>query len=125
MRPSVILTTYNQPAALEKVLWGYERQTYGDFQLVIADDGSGAETARLVAALQLRTGLDLLHVWHEDRAPCLHLHHERPYVDPARVHQNREARRLIRAERRVRERFGIAEMDRAGAPSHAGGQIAR
>ena len=285
MRTSIILTTYNQPQALQKVLWAYARQSYRDFQLVIADDGSGGETARVVDQARTETGLDLLHVWHEDRgfrkteilnraivasageylifsdgdciprkdfvavhvrqaerrrflsggylkldagtskritvddvragrfadpewlarqgwggarartrltrapwfarlldaltptaptwnghnasawrsdlfavngfdtdmsyggldralgerlenygvrgkqiryrAPCLHLHHERPYVDPAKVHQNREVRRLIRAERRVHARFGIAEMDRAGAPSHAGGQTAR
>ena len=67
MRASIILTTYNQPAALEKVLWGYAQQAYRDFQLVVADDGSGAETARVVDNARAETKLDLLHVWQEDR----------------------------------------------------------
>lgn len=63
---SVILTTYNQPRALELVLWGYAAQTRRDFQLVIADDGSGEETREVVERLR-SVGLDLLHVWHDDR----------------------------------------------------------
>jgi len=65
MRLSVIVTTYNQPAWLEKVLWGLSAQTLRDFQVVIADDGSGEETRRVVN--DARGDLpDLRHVWHED-----------------------------------------------------------
>jgi glycosyltransferase involved in cell wall biosynthesis len=63
----VILSTYNWPHALELALWGYAAQTQRDFQLVVADDGSGAETAELIEHVQHETGLDLLHVWQEDR----------------------------------------------------------
>jgi glycosyltransferase involved in cell wall biosynthesis len=66
-RPTVILSTYNQPRWLEKSLWGYAAQTHRDFQLVVADDGSGPETAALVERLRGELGLDLVHVWHEDR----------------------------------------------------------
>lgn len=44
------------------------------------------------------------------RAPVLHLHHERPYVDPARVERNREFRARIRREGIVRAPRGIAEL---------------
>lgn len=67
MRVSVILTTYNQPEWLEKVLWGYAAQSVREFELVIADDGSGPETAETVERLRVDAGLNLVHVWHEDR----------------------------------------------------------
>ena len=37
---SVIISTYNQPEWLKKVLFGYENQSFRDFEIVIADDGS-------------------------------------------------------------------------------------
>lgn len=67
MRVSVVLSTYNQPRWLELVLWGYASQTHREFQVVVADDGSGEETASVVRRMAAETGLDLLHVWHEDR----------------------------------------------------------
>ena len=67
MHISVIISTYNKPHFLERVLWGYAVQTRRDFQVVIADDGSGPETAAVVHRIGEETGLDLLHVWHEDR----------------------------------------------------------
>jgi glycosyltransferase involved in cell wall biosynthesis len=48
MTLSVIMSTYNAVAWLEKVLWGFAAQTYRDFELVIADDGSGPETRDLL-----------------------------------------------------------------------------
>jgi glycosyltransferase involved in cell wall biosynthesis len=67
MNVSVIVSTYNQPAWLEKVLWGYSRQTYRDFELLIADDGSGEETAEVMRRVCAESGLRLRHVWHEDK----------------------------------------------------------
>ncbi len=67
MRISVVVSTYQRPLFLERVLWGYASQTDRAFDLVIADDGSGAETASLIDRLRGETGLDILHVWHEDR----------------------------------------------------------
>jgi glycosyltransferase involved in cell wall biosynthesis len=63
---SVVVTTYNQPRALELVLWGYAAQTVRDFEVVVADDGSSAETAALIQRLRVETGLAIVHVWHED-----------------------------------------------------------
>ena len=67
MRTSVILSTYNQPRALELSLWGFAAQAVRDFEVVIADDGSRPDTAALVEEMRARTGLPLVHVWHEDR----------------------------------------------------------
>lgn len=67
MRVAVVLSTYNQPRWLEKSLWGYAVQRHADFEIVIADDGSGPDTARLIDRIRNETNLRLTHVWHEDR----------------------------------------------------------
>lgn len=67
MNVSVIISTYNSPEWLEKVLWGYACQTYKDFEVVIADDGSGAETRLLIEACSKQYPFKIIHVWHEDR----------------------------------------------------------
>jgi glycosyltransferase involved in cell wall biosynthesis len=45
---AVIVSTYNNPRALNLVLTGLERQTRPPQEVLIADDGSGAETAALI-----------------------------------------------------------------------------
>jgi len=63
---SVVLSTYNAVAWLEKVLWGYAQQTYKAFEIIIADDGSTSETARTIERLKHELKLNLIHVWQED-----------------------------------------------------------
>ena len=48
----VIISTYNNPAWLEKVLWGYLFQTHPADEIVIADDGSKEDTRRLIESLK-------------------------------------------------------------------------
>ena len=67
MRVAVELATYNQEAWLEKALWGYAAQTDRAFELLVADDGSGAGTAAVVARLRRDGRLRISHVWHEHR----------------------------------------------------------
>jgi glycosyltransferase involved in cell wall biosynthesis len=67
MKVSVIISTYNSPDWLEKVLWGYTCQDYADFEIIIADDGSGNETHNLIQYFQKHTSLEVYHVWHEDK----------------------------------------------------------
>jgi glycosyltransferase involved in cell wall biosynthesis len=64
---AVIITTYNRPDALASVLEGYLAQTDRDFEMIIADDGSTAETAVVIDEAQLRSDFKITHVWHEDR----------------------------------------------------------
>lgn len=66
MKTSVIFTTYNSPAWLEKVLWGFFEQTVNDFEIVIADDGSRDETRQLVDRLRAESPVPIQHVWQED-----------------------------------------------------------
>lgn len=63
---SVIITTYNSPRALDLVLAGYRQQQRRDFEVVIADDGSGAPTREVVRRHQRDSDIPILHVWQED-----------------------------------------------------------
>lgn len=66
MDASVIISTYNSPEWLEKVFWGYHHQTFSNFELVIADDGSTAETTQLINDSINKYKLNITHVWQED-----------------------------------------------------------
>lgn len=66
MKVSVIISTYNNPAWLEKVMWGYECQTYKNFEFIIADDGSGQPTRDLIERFRQHSLLEIKHVWHPD-----------------------------------------------------------
>ena len=66
MKFGVIITTYNSPKWLERVLWGYENQSDDDFTIIIADDGSTSETKELITTFQARNKLNIIHIWHED-----------------------------------------------------------
>ncbi len=66
MKTSVIFTTYNSPQWLEKVLWGFSVQTVKEFEIVIADDGSGVETRELIDRMREELSVPLHHVWHDD-----------------------------------------------------------
>lgn len=66
-KASVIISTYNQPVWLEKVLWSYEVQTVKDFEIIIADDGSTSETKALIDVFIKHSLLKITHVWQEDK----------------------------------------------------------
>ena len=63
---SIILTTYNSETWLEKVLWGYTMQSYNDFELIIADDGSTNETKNLIEKFKSEFKNPIIHVWQKD-----------------------------------------------------------
>ncbi|MDT0675985.1 glycosyltransferase family 2 protein [Autumnicola musiva] len=63
---SVVLSTYNAVEWLQKTLTGYMVQTFKDFEIVIADDGSTEETALAIKELEKRMPVPLIHVWHKD-----------------------------------------------------------
>lgn len=66
LKISVIISTYNSPKWLEKVLWGYSIQTYKNFEIVIADDGSKNDTKELINSFRKKYPFPITHVWHED-----------------------------------------------------------
>lgn len=63
---SLIVAVYNRPRILELVLASLGRQSNADFEVVVADDGSGPEIKELVHDWGARTGRTVHHVWHED-----------------------------------------------------------
>lgn len=63
---SVVISTYNSPEWLKKVIWGYNTQTYRNFEMVIADDGSRQDTFDLIEEMKKEVFFPIIHVWHED-----------------------------------------------------------
>ena len=65
MKISVIVTTYNWSNALRMVLDALVAQkTTHPFEIIVADDGSGTETAEVIRNLKNRVSIPILHIWH-------------------------------------------------------------
>jgi glycosyltransferase involved in cell wall biosynthesis len=63
---SVIISTYNQPEWLAKTLHGYLYQTFTDFEVLIADDGSDERTKAVIGDFRKLARFPIKHVWHAD-----------------------------------------------------------
>ncbi len=63
---SVIISTYNRPAHLERCLEGFRHQTTTEFELLVADDGSGDETAEVIRVAARDYPVPIRHAWQED-----------------------------------------------------------
>jgi glycosyltransferase involved in cell wall biosynthesis len=64
MKTTLLITTYRRPDALACVFESLEQQSMPADQVIIADDGSGAETRLVVTSWQNRLPLEL--VWQAD-----------------------------------------------------------
>lgn len=68
MLTELILTTYNDPRSLALCLLSVARQRVTPDSVCVADDGSGPETAAVIADFTTANpGVKLRHLWHEDR----------------------------------------------------------
>ena len=67
MKVSLIITTYNNPVALKKATGSVLSQTRQPDEVLIADDGSGEETARVAESFSAAASFPVFHVWQEDR----------------------------------------------------------
>lgn len=67
MKLSVIVTTYNRPGALRRVLEALNHQRRKPDEVLVADDGSGPETQAVVQQAARRAGFPVRHVWQADR----------------------------------------------------------
>ena len=67
MEISIVVSVYQRPRFLELVLRGYAAQTDRRFELLVADDGSGPEVREVIERARGESGLELVHLWHEDR----------------------------------------------------------
>ena len=67
-KPSItlIVSTYNQPSFLRLVLAGISHQKDQEFELIVADDGSGKETKACIDLFSEENSRKVEHVWHED-----------------------------------------------------------
>ena len=63
---SIVVSTYEWPEALDAVLRGFAGQTDQAFELIVADDGSGALTAEVVDSWRASFGDRLSHAWQDD-----------------------------------------------------------
>lgn len=64
---AVVVAVYRRVDFLELVLASLERQSFQDFEIVIADDGSGPEMAAAIARWRAQFARPILHAWHEDQ----------------------------------------------------------
>jgi glycosyltransferase involved in cell wall biosynthesis len=62
---SIVVSTYERPDALGAALRGLARQSDRDFEVIVADDGSGPATAAVIAQWKTQLGAPLAHVRHE------------------------------------------------------------
>lgn len=65
-KTALLVSTYNWPEALALVFKSVEKQSKLPDEFIIADDGSAPETTALIAAFKKESGLNVIHVWHED-----------------------------------------------------------
>lgn len=65
MSASVILATYNDLNILEWSLSAFARQSFSDFELIIADDGSSEDYAPMLRKWAARFAREIVHVRHE------------------------------------------------------------
>jgi glycosyltransferase involved in cell wall biosynthesis len=67
MEISLIITTYNWKEALQLSLQSALAQTLPPVEIVIADDGSGQDTAELVQRIAQSASVPVFHSWQEDQ----------------------------------------------------------
>jgi glycosyltransferase involved in cell wall biosynthesis len=63
MKLSLIISTYDQPMSLAKVLRGVDRQKRRPDEIFIADDGSGNETHEIIDRWRRESSVPVHHLW--------------------------------------------------------------
>ena len=63
---SILLATYNWPQALKLCLESLASQTDGNFEIIIADDGSTESTKQVIDAMKSVIPMTITHLWQED-----------------------------------------------------------
>lgn len=66
MKISVLVSTYNWPAALRLCILSLLRQSVLPSEIVVADDGSTDETRLLIEELRAKSPIPIKHIWHDD-----------------------------------------------------------
>lgn len=63
---TLVISFYKNTRMLDLVLASLEAQTYKNFNLIVCDDGSGAEVVQAVHAKLNHLSIPSTHLWHED-----------------------------------------------------------
>lgn len=66
MKITIIVTTYNRPAGLKLCLQALAQQVVLPDEVVVADDGSTADTGKIISDLKAVVPYVLKHAWQED-----------------------------------------------------------
>ena len=64
---TLVISVYNKPEVLRLVLAACSRQVFSDFEIIVADDGSGPAVRDVVADARGASRQMILHLWQEDR----------------------------------------------------------
>lgn len=64
---SIIISFYNKVESLKMIFAALERQTFKNFEVLIADDGSEQDVVSEIETIQLNYSFPIRHVWHEDK----------------------------------------------------------
>ncbi len=67
MKLSLIISAYNQRAALEKIFRALSLQKSSPDEILVADDGSGDGTTEHIESWNAKTSVPVQHLWHPDR----------------------------------------------------------
>ncbi len=63
---TLIISVYNKARELELIFAGLEHQAFRDFEVIVADDGSGDNIKKLIKLHSVKSKLNILHLWQED-----------------------------------------------------------
>jgi glycosyltransferase involved in cell wall biosynthesis len=61
---SLIVSTFDQPEALAKVIRGLQRQSRWPDEILFSDDGSGEPTKQMIAGFAATAPVPVRHIWH-------------------------------------------------------------
>ncbi len=64
---AVIISFYNRIDYLRLVLAGFERQTFRNFEIIIADDGSNQQVIKEIELISKKIPFKLTHLWQENK----------------------------------------------------------
>ena len=64
---SIIIAVYNNTAWLKMIFAMLQQQTYKNFEVVIADDGSSPENVQEMNEMASKASFPVQHIWHEDK----------------------------------------------------------
>ncbi|HET8828566.1 MAG TPA: hypothetical protein VFM79_04460 [Pelobium sp.] len=94
---SVILSTYNHPEWLQKVLWGYKVKTYKNY------GGQGRGLGKMLVNFGIKQ------ILLRYSTLLVHLNHKRGYKTQASIHKNRAIRKVTKNSKSTFTPYGVVK----------------